>query len=504
MDSRIADEMVRYMARKDFGVFMRYLKPDLEMTAYHRSLYRVLDMFAHGGIKKLIISAPPQSGKSEASSRGLPAYLLGLDPKLNVFIGSYNTDLARTFNSEVQRRMQSGEYLSIFPESLVSDGRYNRAWKCNADETQVIGKGGGLRVGGRGSTLTGRKVDVVIMDDLYKDFNEASSPIVRNKAWRWYTSAVLSRLQDWGQQLIVFTRWHEDDLIGRIKSTERVVEIRNWTDFEEVGSMDWAYVNFPAVKVGGPTELDPRNEGEAIFPSHRSIETLEQIRKADPFVFECLYQGNPFSEESRLYGEFKTYLDKSEWGVCVRKGCYVDTAGKGGDDTCSICYEVYRSEQKTYNEGTRRFEPIMYILVTDILLSTDGVETTSVLVPQQVNMAGSQVVWIERNAGGEQFGQIISRKVRARMEYFYTEANKESRILTAAGLVMQQVVFPLGWETKYEKAYKELSHFSRNFKANAHDDVPDVLSGIVEKELLGRQSTKGYRGVRGGGIRRVN
>lgn len=503
-ESRYAEQMVRYMAERDFGIYMRYINPELEMTKCHRSYYAILNKFAHKEIRKLIISAPPQFGKSLGSSRGLPSFLMGMRPSDNIVIGSYNTELARTFNSDVQRMMREEAYGAVFPYTIISDGRENREYKCNADETQVVGEdGSGLRVVGRGSSLTGRKVDVMIMDDLYKDYNEASSPIVRNKTWRWYTSVVLSRLQDWGQQLMVFTRWNEDDLIGRIMQTERVVKIERWEDFDKVGD-DWAYVNFPAIKVGAPTEIDPREEGEVIFPSHSSLKTLLAKKKADPYVFECLYQGNPFSEDNKLYGEFKTYTDKSEYGVMVRKGCCIDVAGKGGDDTCSICYDVYRSKNNIYNEQTRRFEPLVFILVTDIYLSNAGVEETSIVVPQQINMQGSQVVWCERNAGGEQFGMSIAKKVRAKVELYFSEGNKEARIINSVGDVMSQIIFPLGWESRWPKAFKELNGFVRHFKANAHDDVPDVLSSIVQREILCKNPTRGYVGYKHRGIRRAN
>lgn len=505
IDEMTPELMVRYMAGRDFGIYMRYMHPELEMTKCHRSYYKILDKFAKGEVKRLIVSAPPQYGKSLGSSRGLPSFLMGIRPSDSIVIGSYNTELARTFNSDVQRWIREDAYRAVFPETRISDGRENREYKCNADETQVVGQdGSGLRVVGRGSSLTGRKVDVMIMDDLYKDYNEASSPIVRNKTWRWYTSVVLSRLQDWGQQLIVFTRWNEDDLVGRIMQTEGVVEMRNWEDFERLGEREWAFVNFPALKVGAPTEIDPREEGEVIFPSHSSLETLLAKKRADPYIFECLYQGNPFSEESKLYGEFKTYTDKSEYGVFLRRGCCIDVAGKGGDDTCSICYEIYKSKNTIFNEQTRRFEPIVFALVTDIYLSDAGVEETSIMIPQQINLQGSSVVWCERNAGGEQFGLSIAKKVRARIEFYFSEGNKEARILNTAGVVMQQVIFPFGWESRFPKAYKELSGFLRHFKANAHDDVPDVLSSIVQREIMCKNPVKGTKMGHRIGIRRAN
>ena len=188
----------------------------------------------------------------------------------------------------------------------------------------------------------------------------------------------------------------------------------------------------------------------------------------------------------------------------VRKGCCIDVAGKGGDDTCSICYDVYKSKNNIYNEQTRRFEPLVFILVTDIYLSNAGVEETSIVVPQQINMQGSQVVWCERNAGGEQFGMSIAKKVRAKVELYFSEGNKEARIINSAGDVMSQIIFPLGWESRWPKAFKELNGFVRHFKANAHDDVPDVLSSIVQREILCKNPTRGYVGYKHRGIRRAN
>ena len=94
-ESRYAEQMVRYMAERDFGIYMRYINPELEMTKCHRSYYAILNKFAHKEIRKLIISAPPQFGKSLGSSRGLPSFLMGTRPSDNIVIGSYKLDTAR-------------------------------------------------------------------------------------------------------------------------------------------------------------------------------------------------------------------------------------------------------------------------------------------------------------------------------------------------------------------------------------------------------------------------
>lgn len=497
--------VVRYMAGKRFINFARYINPKLEMSSFHRTYYEVIDRFARGEIKRLIVSCPPQVGKSEASSRLLPAYLLGLNPDRKIVIGSYNAEIARGFNYDVQRIINSEQYKAVFPDSFlnVARVRMDNVYKCNSEVSEMVGHSGFLRAVGRSGALTGRSVDVSILDDVYKDFNEANSSLIREQAWKWYTTVVQTRLHNDSQELIVFTRWHEDDLIGRMeKAGERIVMLKRWSDLEELPSGAWVHINFPALKVGEPTEIDPREEGEALWPSRHSKEKLLATRALDPLQFECLYQGDPGSAESRLYGVFKTYVNKNDWGGVIRRGCYVDVADQGNDYLCSITYDVVRSTNKTYNEAKKRFEPILYVMVTDIILTDEGTDVTYISVPEQINSHGTQRVWVESNNGGQQFGKTIAKKVKAQVEMFYNGANKEARILTNASSVMQSVVMPIGWENRYPMASRHLSHFLRSFKANSHDDIEDALTGIVEKEILGENDNRYHHKKRG--IRKVN
>lgn len=494
--------VVRYMASKRFANFARYVYPKLEMTFFHKAYYEILDRFAKKQIRKLIISCPPQSGKSLAASKLLPAFLLGLDPDKKVFIGSYNAELAHSFNYDVQRIINTEQYKAIFPGSYINTSRVrlNNVYKCNAEVTEMVGHSGSLRAVGRSGALTGQTVDVAILDDVYKDYQEATSALIRELAWKWYTTVVRTRLHNNSQEIIVFTRWHEDDLIGRMeKSGERIIRVNSWKDIENVPADAWVHVNFPAIKMGNPTELDPRQHGEALWPSHHSIEQLKAAKALDPIQFECLYQGDPGSAESRLYGEFKQYSNKEDWGYFVRAGCYIDVADEGDDFLCSITYDVYRSKGTTFNEKTRKFEPIMFIMVTDIILTDEGTEVTYVSVPNQINMNKTQMVWVESNNGGEQYGKTIEKKVHAHVKRFYNTASKESRIITNASAVMQYIIMPLGWENRYPQAYKHLTRFLRTFKANTHDDIEDTLTGIVEKEIFSgniRGYSESHRGIR--------
>jgi len=479
--------VVRYMASKRMLNFARYMNPRLEVTSFHKAYYEVLDKFAKGEIRKLIVSAPPQHGKSQGSSRFLPAFILGQDPDKKIVIGSYNAEMAKSFNYDVQKIINTEQYKAVFPNSFLNTARVrmDNVYKCNSEVSEMVGHTGFLRAVGRSGPLTGRSVDVLILDDVYKDYAEANSGLVRELAWKWYTSVCRTRLHNESQELIVFTRWHEDDIIGRLeKSGEKIIPFTSYKDIESVPKDAWVHINFPALKVGKPTEIDPRNDGEPLWPSKHSKEKLLASKALDEVQFECLYQGDPGSAEGRLYGEFKTYSNKEDWGTFVRAGCYIDVADQGSDELASVTYDIYRGKGTTFNEKKRRFEPIYFVLVTDIILTSEGTDVTYVSVPAQINLNKTTRVWCESNNGGEQFGKTIEKKTKAQVVKFYNGANKETRILTNASTVMQHVIMPLGWENRYPHAEQHLRRFLRNFRGNSHDDIEDALTGIVEKEIL--------------------
>lgn len=486
------DDIVRCAARKRLINYARYIRPDYAVTPFHRNYLRLLDMFARGDIRKMIVQAPPQCGKSEGSSRILPSFMLGRNPDLRVVIGSYSSTIARDFNRDVQRIIDSREYSELFPGTILSgmavgtDGKYIRT----SDVIECCGRRGSLRVVGRGGSLTSKTVDVIILDDVYKDYAEGNSPVIRDAAWKWYTTVVRTRLHNNSQELIVFTRWNKDDLIGRIiDSGEKVVDAETWDGLQEIPADTWVRVNFEAIKVGAATEIDPRQPNEVLWADRHSLEQLSAQRELDPIMFQCLYQGNPGSAEGRLYHEFKTYTSPGDYGTYIRSGNYTDVADEGADYLCSVCYDIYRGRGTVYNERARRYEPLLYALVTDVVYTQDNADSTTITVPQMITRNHTQKCWIEANNGGSGWEKIVRRKVRAHTVPFTQHANKESRIITNSATVNNCIVFPFGWEERFPRFYQHITNYLADFKANTHDDAPDVLTGIIEKEILPGNST---------------
>ena len=494
------DALKNEAARRNLLFFAKRILPTFEVTNFHKSYYHIADKFAHGELKKLIIQAPPQHGKSLCSSRLLPAFMLGLNPDLKICIASYAATIARDFNRDVQRLIDNAEYAAVFPETklnssnVVTTTNYLRNSEC----FEIIQHLGSLRVVGRGGSLTSKTVDCMIYDDLYKDAAEANSPVVREGAWQWYTKVAKTRLHNDAQELIVFTRWHKDDIIGKIINSEDVVEARTFADIEEAKKKNcWLLVNFEAIKTGEPTELDSRKAGEPLWEKRHSIERLKQQKALDPVGFECLFQGRPNNAEGRLYTGFKTWIDKAEFGQYIRSGCYVDVADEGNDYLCGISYDIYKSSNQFFNEQTKHFEPILYALVTDVVYTDENTDVTAVTVPAMVNRNGTQKMWIESNNGGAIFGKTIKNKVKCQCMPFYQGGNKESRIVTAAPIVNNQLVMPFGWQDRFPKFFEHMTNFLRNFTANEHDDCADAATGVIEKELMNNNILPYNHAVRG-------
>lgn len=453
------------LIRENLLAFTIATMPAFDVTWFHHTYFTALNDFSHGRIKKLMIFMPPQHGKSEGSTRRLPSYLLGLNPDKKVAIVSHTASLASKFNKEIQRIMDEPVYLEIFPDTVLPSG--NDSYARNNTEIEVVGRKGGIRSVGVEGGLTGETVDILIMDDLYKDAMDAWSPIVRSNVENWYSTVAETRLHNNSQQLIVFTRWHHEDLAGKLLADP---------------DHDWTVIKYPAIKEGDPTDLDPREDGEALYPQRHDIKRLIDMRNRDAFVFECMFQQNPQPKEGLLYQPFKTY---TELPSNFTRKSYVDTADLGKDYLCSIAY----AEDK---DG---------IYVLDVIYTQAGMEVTELLVAKQ--LWDHQVVhaFIESNNGGRGFARQAEAKTkdlgnyRTRVEWFTQSLNKLARINTNSTAVNNLVHMPEGWQTRWPVFYNHVANYSA-IGRNAHDDAPDTLTGMVEKYRSGRRVLTGPEAMR--------
>lgn len=459
------------LGRRELLHFVTYMSDNV-ITPFHATYYNILDLFFKGLIKNLMITVPPQHGKSDGSTRYGPSFGFGLNPNKKIAICSYADSFAQKFNRDIQRIIDSDKYYTLFPKTTLNRSNVvtiTDKYVRNSHEFEIVNKKGSLKAVGRGGGLTGNPVDIAIMDDLYKDRKEGNSPHIRNAVIEWYTSVLIKRLHNNSQQLIVFTRWHENDLIGYLEDKGLVIEAKTWKDLLNAGN-NFLKVNFEAIKESDPTELDPREKNVPLFPQRHSLEKLEDERKLNPLEFDCMNQGNPSSAEGLLYSEFMIYEKLPVEPVFVKS--QTDTADLGDCYLCSITYFEYMD--------------LKYVL--DVYYTQDKQEITEEEQARKSNEFNVNNAVIESNNGGRGYARNVKRITREKYKNLRTSfrtpttrANKESRILSNSTTVTNTIVMPANWMHRWPVFYKHVVKFRADFSSK-YKDGPDVLTAIAEKD----------------------
>ncbi len=282
------EEAYRLRAPREYlHEFMQYTNASYSMKWFHRVICDKCQQLFEGEIKKLMVFMPPQHGKSDIVSRHFPAWALGKNPNLKIVGTSYSSDLATQFSRSVQRIIDSDDYSMVFSDTHLSDGsRATRGYVRNADMFDIVGFKGFYKAVGVGGSLTGTPADIAIIDDPVKDAKEAYSPIMRESIWEWYNSVLLTRLHNDSKQLFVMTRWHEDDLAGRLLKKE---------------GDEWEVLSFPAIcETLHDNGYSERNIGDALWQERHGIEKLKKARSLSPTNFTALYQQKPVIEGGNI------------------------------------------------------------------------------------------------------------------------------------------------------------------------------------------------------------
>lgn len=461
-------------ASQDLLSFTKTTFTKFYASHFHEQYYNVLDLFAKQKIKNLIISAPPQHGKSEGSSRRLPSYIAGVRPDVKQALVSYSATKAEKFGREIMSIMRENVYSDVFPNVKYPDRGYTGA-KSNTNATrESINSDGSMKFVGVGGGLTGETVDLLVLDDLYKDWQDANSPIIQERVWDWYTSVAETRLNNDSQQLIVFTRWSENDLVAKLEDLNKVKEYNGETPIlefiENIKDDEFIKINFKAIKEDGPNLFDKREVGEALYPEKHSIKKLISARDKDSDKFDCLYQGDPVSKDGLLYSKFKTYSSLPEFKIIKN---YTDTADTGTDKLCSIVYGVPLSKTDDHLY-------ILDILYTDKSMEYTEPKTAELIIRNKVNQTN-----IESNNGGRSFARAVEKLVGKTntIKWFHQSNNKEARIYSNSAAVTRTLVMPDDWHIRWSEFYKDVTKYKKEFKANKHDDAPDCLTGIIENEV---------------------
>ncbi|MGY4689333.1 phage terminase large subunit [Salibacterium sp. K-3] len=292
----LAEEANKELARRNMEEFTLYTHGDYDMNWHHNVLCDKLNHFVFGDLDRLMIFMPPRNGKSELVSRRLPAFIFGNDPNAQIISASYGSDLASRMNRDVQRIIDDPVYSELFPHTTlngsnirtVATGSYLR----NSDIFEIVDHKGSYKSSGVGGAITGLGMTYGIIDDPYKNRKEAESQTVREAVWDWYVSTFYTRLEKNGKILITLTRWHEDDLAGRLLQLQE----------EDEYADQWEVINFPAIAEEPKHPEDPREDGEALWPNKYPKEELLKIKATvGSYEWSALFQQRPSPGEGNIF-----------------------------------------------------------------------------------------------------------------------------------------------------------------------------------------------------------
>ena len=314
----------RRKARASLHEFIQYINPDYVASDFSRQVCAQLMQFiadVEAGLRPILIfSAPPQHGKSEIVSRCLPAFIHGRSPDLSIAGASYSADIAQDMGRDVQKIIGSDEYRRLFPAAKLGETRKGVANKQNQTAYE-IGEKGMYRGVGVGGGLTGRRVDIGIIDDPIKNSQEALSTVIKERIWNWYITTFLTRLSKNSGHIIMATRWALDDLSGKIIDNDGKVKV----------------LSFPAISASQT----------ALVPELHPIEKLEKMRKTmSAFFWSAIYQQNPIPEGGLFFNEADFLIDGLAVDYPERADsivCVLDTAVKTGkkNDSTAVLFCAY-------------------------------------------------------------------------------------------------------------------------------------------------------------------
>lgn len=285
----IRTEQARKHGRKDLLSFIRYARPSYRVNWHHRLLCLEIDRWLVASPPyNLLLSMPPQHGKSEVCSRYLPAYIFGKNPDADIIASSYAADLIEGMSRDAQRIIDTPEYHDLFPQTTIVR-RGNVADETairRAEEWTIQRRRGHYRCAGVGGGLTGHPAQYGIIDDPVKGRKEAESSTVREATLEWYYTVFRTRLHGGGRILMLMTRWHVDDLAGQV--------LRKAKDDPKADR--WKHIIFPAIyeKSEFTHPNDPRAEGQALWPEFQNEQHFDATRATvGSYNWYGLYQQQP-------------------------------------------------------------------------------------------------------------------------------------------------------------------------------------------------------------------
>ena len=422
------------LSRREFWEYCKFTSPDFynEERPFLKDLAERLQWFIEQKESQImVVNMPPRHGKSRTATKFVQ-WLFGVyGSSIKVMTGSYNETLSGTFAKQVRDCIAEEPtqgvtvYRDIFPNTRIKYGEASASkWALEGSQQANY-----LATSPSG-TATGFGCNIMIIDDLIKNVEEAYNANTLQKMIDWFTNTMLSRTENGFKLIIIMTRWCNDDLAGYILA-----------NYENV-----VHINYKAVQDDGKMLCD-----DILSKKDYMLKTKNMNRD---IVF-ANYQQEPIDVKGRLYTGFKTYTEipKDESGIPLFEYIlnYTDTADTGSDFLCSICYGVYG--------------PTYYIL--DVYFTKDPMEVTEPKTAEMLTKNKVGCAIIESNNGGRGFARNVERECHERdnfhttIKWFHQSQNKTARILSNSTSVMNNVLFPVNWKDMWPEFANDILKYQR-------------------------------------------
>lgn len=445
------------LARREFFFYCNLKAPDFykKDRTFLVELCNELQDFVESDEDVCVVNIPPRHGKSRTAGN-LVEWCLGRDNTMKIMTGSYNETLSTMFSKNVRNSIRETKadenkpvFADVFPNTRIKygDGAMN-LWSLEGGYNNYLATS-------PTGTATGFGCDLMIIDDLIKSALEANNATVLENHWTWFTDTMLSRLEEGGKIIVIMTRWHSQDLAGRVLEWCKEKKKKH------------RHIFMKAL-------LDKENK-RMLCPQILSYTSYQdKISAMGEDIASANYQQEPIDLKGCLYTSFKTYEDipRDEKGNPLFTSIlnYTDTADEGLDYLCSITYGVYNKEA--------------YVL--EIIYTQKPMEETEPAVAKMLYEYGVNKSKIESNNGGKGFARSIKRILseeynsnKTRVKWFHQSENKVARILSNATWIMDHVYYPKNWKDRWSDYHDAMVKYQREGK-NAHDDAPDATTGIAE------------------------
>lgn len=479
--------VIREGSRRYFDAFCVAMDPQYEVNWHHeilcRKLERALEDVMAGKKVRIIISMPPRHGKSETATVKFPAFALGKYPQIPIIVTSYGDELAAKFGLQTRDLMVSSEYMSTFKTRIRKDQKAKGNWQTT--------RKGGYTVAGIGGAITGKGFKIGIVDDPIKSREEADSLTYREKTWNWYKGTFYTRQEGFGAIIVIATRWHKDDLIGRLKKEQEQHRLAGTPEDEYD---QWDEIVFPAI-----AEEDEihRNAGEALWPGKFPLPILQNIKNTvGKYEWYSQYQASPIASDTQEFHEedFR-YYEPNE--IKLKNLVYYTLTDPAPHDTVSR-EKADPDNVVVRTIGKQKDEPYWY-MIEETAGRMDPLQHIDAIFMHHEKYRSD--VWVEGVAYQKTLEFWIKEEMRKRQIYFNvhllkrnTSTSKEARIRGLIPLYKAHVVMHRkdGSDAALEK---ELLDFPKG----DHDDRPDCLANgleavetTTEKRQIKKTRRRGY------------